>query len=259
MDHQSGIAPPPSFHAAVDGDVLLVIWGAMALAAVLVAVRLAIRDRTALPVVACVGALVCALNEPIYDVLANLTYAQTDAVAYHAFGRAIPWTLVIGYVPWVGLFPYILFRRMEAGIARADLHRLAAALIGSVLALEIVNAVWWHNWRYYGEAPARGVLGGGVVQMAAMPLLCALLYVLAGRMTGWRQALLGLVLPPLALPMVFASTTFPLYFSNHTRLPAAVDWSAAAISVALALGAVPAITAVAARVAPEGRQAATPR
>lgn len=247
---QSGIAPPPQFDASVDPDVLLAIWAVMAAAAVVVAVRLAIRDRTALPVVACVGAAVCALNEPIFDVLANLSYANTDAVAYHAFGRAIPWSLVIGYIPWVGLFPYLLFRRMQAGISRAALHRVAAALIGSVLALEIVNEVWWHNWRYYGEAPARGVLGGGVVQMAAMPMLCALMYLLAERVTGWRQSLLGLVFPPLALPMVFAATTFPLYVSNHMRLPAAVDWAAAAIAVTLALGAVPVITGLAARLRP---------
>jgi hypothetical protein len=243
-----GLAAPPTFHSSVDPTALLIIWIVMAVAAVAVAVRLALRNRDALPVVACAGALICALNEPIYDILANLTYARTPDVAYHAFGRAIPWTLPIGYVPWVGLMPYVLYRMMAAGAPRRRFHQIAAGLIGSVLFLELINALWWHNWKYYGESPARSALGGGVVQMAAMPLLCALLYlVLAEQLRGWKRAALGLLLPALALPMIFASTTFPLYISNHADLPAAIDWLAAATAVALSLGAVPVITRVAQR------------
>ncbi len=245
---EQGIAAPPPLHSSVDPALMLAIWAAMAAAAVLVAVRLAVQHRDGLPIVACVGALICALNEPIYDVLANLRYAQTPHVAYHAFGRDIPWTLPIGYVPWVGLMPYVLYRMMAAGTPRRTLHRIAAGLIASVLALELVNEVWWHNWGYYGESPIRSMLGGGVVQMAAMPLLCALLYLmLADRLHGWRRAALGLVLPGLALPMVFAATTWPLYLSNHAVLPATVDWFAATVAVVLSLGAAPVITGVAAR------------
>jgi hypothetical protein len=240
---QHGLGAPPELHSSVDPTALLVIWSVMAGAAVVAAIVLARRDRTALPVVACAGALVCALNEPIYDILGNIVYADTPAVAYHAFGRAIPWTLPIGYVPWVGLMPYVLYRLMRGGSSRATLHRIAAGLIASVAVLEVLNAVWWHNWKYYGEAPARSLLSGGVVQMAAMPLLCALLYLLfADRLRGWRRAALGLLCPSLALPMVFASTTWPLYISNHALLPAAVDWLCAAVTIVLALGAVPVIT-----------------
>jgi hypothetical protein len=118
----------------------------------------------------------------------------------------------------------------------------------SVFVLEVVNAVWWENWKYYGESPTRSSLGGGVVQMAAMPLLCALIYLVLGeRARGAPRALLGLVAPVVALPMVFASTTWPLYLSNHGDLPTAVDWLAAALTIALGFAAVPLITGLAER------------
>jgi hypothetical protein len=245
---QSGIPGPPVLHSPADPTAMLAGWSALAVAAFGVAVWLAVRNRDPLPVVACVGALMCTLNEPIYDILGNLVYTQSPDVAYHAFGRAIPWTLVVGYEPWVGLMPYVLYRLMASGVARARLHQIAAGLIGSVLLIEIVNALWLKDWKYYGESSWRGVLGGGVIQMAAMPLLLALLYfMLAHGARGWRRALAGLVLPAMALPMVFAGTSWPLYVSNHANLPTGIDWAAAALSIAFCFVAVPVITSVAAR------------
>jgi hypothetical protein len=243
-----GIAAPPVFHSPIDPDAMLIGWCVLALTAFAIAAVLAVRNRDLLPVAACVGALICALNEPIYDVLANLVYAETPHTAYHAFGRDIPWTLVVGYVAWVGLVPYVLSRMMVAGVSRLRLHQVAVGLILSVAAAEILNAVWLKSWHYYGQSSWRGVLGGGVVQMAAMPLLCALLYyMLDAGMRRWRRALLGLVIPGVALPMVFAASTWPLYLANHAALPVGIKWAAAALSVSLCFVAVPVITRVAQR------------
>ena len=107
--------------------------------------------------------------------------------------------------------------------------------------------MWWENWKYYGEAPARGILGGGVVQMAAMPLMCALLYLILADQPAVAARRARAVAPAISLPLVFAATTWPLYFSNHGELPAAVDWFAAAVAVTLALAAVPVITRLAER------------
>lgn len=243
-----GIAGPPLVHSPVSPTGMLIGWTALAAAAAGVAALLAIRNRDPLPVAACIGALICALNEPIYDILGKLVYAQSPNVAFTAFGRHIPWTLVVGYVPWVGLMPYVLSRMMTSGISRARLHQIAAGLILSVALIEVVNAAWLKQWKYYGQTPWRGVLSGGVIQMAAMPLLCALLYcMLGGRLRGWRRALLGLILPAMTLPMVFASTTWPLYLSNYAHVSSAVAWIAAAAAIALSFGAVPVITWLAQR------------
>jgi hypothetical protein len=229
---------------------MIVLWGGLALAAVAYAVVLAVRYRDPLPIAACVGAGICALNEPIYDTLANLVYARTpdSYTAYTAFGRHIPWTVVLGYIPWVGLVSYVLFRNMAAGTSRGRLHAIALGLGVSVAGTEILNAAWLHAWRYYGQSAWRGVLGGGTIQMAAMPLLCGFLfYALADRMGTWGRITLGIVVPTLALPMTFASTTWPLYVANHSSLPGVVSWGAAALSAACCVAAVYCVTFLAQR------------
>jgi hypothetical protein len=185
--------------------------------------------------------VICALNEPIYDILGKLVYARAPSgyIAYTAFGRHIPWTLVIGYVPWVGLVPYLLARLMSAGISRARLHLIALGLTASVGLVEILNAVWLHGWRYYAADSGRGVLAGGLVQMSSMPIVCGLLfYVFADRFTGARRALLGVVIPTMALPLVFAATSWPLYVSNYADIPQWLHWAAAGLTVVFCVVAV---------------------
>lgn len=236
-----GLPGPPLFDPDTSPEAMLAVWGALALSAVIYAVVRAVRDRDALPVAACVGAAVCALNEPIYDILGKLVYAQVpDAyVAYEAFGREIPWTLVIGYVPWVGLVPYLVYRLMARGTSRRTIQLIGLGLGLSVLLVEVMNSVWLGNWQYYGEVPLRGVLAGGVIQMASMPLLAALLYLMLDRPSGQlRRVVLGIIVPSISLPMAFAATSWPIYFSNYAALPAWVDWAAAGVAVALCIAAV---------------------
>jgi hypothetical protein len=229
---------------------MLVLWGLLALAAVGYSILLAVRNRDVLPVAACAGAVICAFNEPIFDILARLVYAKSPSgyVAFTAFGRHIPWTLVVGYVPWVGLVPYLLMRGMSSGVSRSRLHLVAFAMVVSVGLVELVNALWLKDWKYYGGTSARGVLGGGIVQMAVMPLLCGFLYyALGANVTGWRRALLGIVIPTMALPMAFASTSWPLYVSNYADISQALHWAAAAVTIAFCVASVLAITYLAER------------
>jgi hypothetical protein len=242
--HSSGIAAPPAFHSGPSAAVILVVWAVLVGLAAIYALQLAVRDRDALPVAACIGALACAFNEPIYDLLGKLVYSQTPSkyVAFSAFGRHIPLAVVLGYLPWVGLVPYILSRMMAAGVSRARLHAIALGLTASVAAVEAVNALWLHSWRYYAPESGRGVLAGGIIQMASMPILCAfLLHVFADRFTGVRRALLGIVIPTMALPMTFAATSWPLYVTNYANVSQGVRWIGAALTIVFCVGAVLAV------------------
>jgi hypothetical protein len=246
----TAIPAPPVFTPGASAGAMVIVWGALALGATGYAVLLAVRNRDVLPVAACVGALVCALNEPIYDVLGKLVYAKVPPgyVAYTAFGRHIPWTLVIGYVPWVGLVPYLLSRRMASGISRSHLHLIALGLSASVGLVEILNALWLHMWRYYAPESGRGVIAGGLIQMSAMPILCGFLfYVFADRVSGVRRALLGIVIPTMSLPIVFAATSWPLYVSNYADISEGLRWVAAAVSVGFCVVAVLAVSYLAER------------
>jgi hypothetical protein len=235
------IPNPPVYQAQASAAAMLALWGVLALAAAVYAVVLAVRRRDVLPVAVCIGALVCALNEPIYDTLGKLVYSHVPSgyVAYTAFGRHIPWTLVVGYVPWVGLVSYLLAQRIREGVSRRQLYLVAAGLSVSVGIVEVLNALWMHNWRYYGGHAARGVLGGGIVQMSAMPIVCGfLLVVFAMPARGAARAALGVVVPTMALPITFAATSWPLYLSNYSRMSEALHWCLAALTVAFCVLAV---------------------
>ena len=135
----AGLPSPPPLTADIDPRLLLGLFVVIVMAALVVALRATIRYRDPLPLVLCGVALVAAFNEPIYDILGKIVYAEDNPMAFHAFGRSVPWFLVIGYLPWVGLAPYLVYRAMESGVSRRRLHIVAAALFGSVMCVEIMG------------------------------------------------------------------------------------------------------------------------
>jgi hypothetical protein len=215
----------------VDPRILLGIFVFLVIAALAAAVRLTLTHRDPLPLVCCGAALVAALNEPIYDILGKIVYAENNPMAYHAFGRSIPWFLVLGYLPWVGLAPYLVFKAMQAGVPRRTLHIAAALLFVSVACVEIFgNSL--QLWTYYGEAPMKFL--GVAPQAVTYPLVGGfLLYAVANPLHGWRRALTGFTISVLILPIGYASTSWPGYFALYADLPPALDWIASAALLAL--------------------------
>jgi hypothetical protein len=227
----SGVPGPPPLRADIDPRLLLGLFVVLAAAATVVAVRLSIRYRDPLPLVCCATALVAALNEPIYDILGEIVYAQDNPMAYHAFGRAIPWFLVLGYLPWVGLAPYMVFRAMEAGTPRRRLHIIAFALFASVMCVEIMgNSL--HLWTYYGQPPMKYL--GVAPQAVTYPMVGGfLLYALAAHADGWRRVTIGSGITAVILPIGYAATSWPGYFALHADLPPALNWFASAALLGL--------------------------
>jgi hypothetical protein len=221
----------PVITSEVSPAIVLVAFGIALVGALIYAIRLTIRERDLLPIAACVGALVCALNEPIYDVLGKIVYATDHPRAFSYMGRDIPWFLVIGYVPWVGALPVGLARLMAKGADPKIFYRLVAASCLSVVVIETFgNHFEW--WIYYGEPPLKLLVVAP--QMAPVPIAGALLlYALAHPLTGWKRAATAFVVSTLALPMVFASASWPLYAGLYADLPMALDWVAGAAMLAL--------------------------
>jgi sorbitol-specific phosphotransferase system component IIC len=227
----SGLPGPPPLVADIDPRILLGIFVILVAAALTVAFRFARANRDPLPIVCCLAALVAALNEPIYDILGKIVYAEDNPMAYHAFGRSIPWFLVLGYLPWVGLAPYLVYKAMEAGVARRTLHIAAAVLFVSVMCVEIFGNTL-HLWTYYGEVPMKYL--GVAPQAVTYPMVGGfLLYALAGGLRGWRRAAVGFVITLVILPIGYAATSWPGYFALYSDLPPAVDWFASAVLLAL--------------------------
>jgi len=235
----SVLLEPPAVQSDIDPAIILGAFAVITVGACIWAIRLAIRERDMLPIAACLGALVCSLNEPIYDILGKIVYAQNHAVAYTAMDRDVPWFLVIGYVPWVGALAVAIARMMANGVDRKVLHYIA---LGSCLSVVVVETLgnYFNGWIYYGEAPLKYLVVAP--QMAPVPIVGGLLlYSLAFPLTGWRRAVAAFSVCMLALPMVFASASWPLYFGLYANMPALMNWVAGAamlgFSVAMVVGA----------------------
>jgi hypothetical protein len=222
----AGIQPAPLFTSQVSPTLVLFLFGSLTAVAFLYGLRLAFRTRDIMPVVSCLGALVGALNEPIYDLLGKIVYASDHPIAFSAFDRHIPWFLVLGYLPWVGLLPVLVARAMAAGMSRTRLHVISFSSFLSVVAVESLGTSL-DSWGYYGVAPLKYL--GVAPQMAAVPIVGGLLlYVFGEQLHGWQRASLGVV-PTMVLPLVYAAVSWPGYIAlNSDGLPAAVNWLAAA-------------------------------
>jgi hypothetical protein len=240
----AALAEPPATTSEISTTVVLLVFAALAAGAFAYAVTAAVRTRDILPVAACIGALICALNEPIYDLLGKIVYASDHPTAYTAFDRDIPVFLVVGYLPWVGLLPYLIARMMRAGVARSRLHAIALASFVSVVVVETLGTSL-DAWTYYGEAPLKYL--GVAPMMAPVPILCGfLLYATGDLLHGWRR--LGIVVvPTLALPAVYASAGWPMYLALYSDVPKGVQWLAGAATVALCALIVVAVTKAAER------------
>ncbi len=215
---------PPALTSDVSPMAMLLFFGATAAVALGLALYWAVTRRDALPVVTCISAMICSLNEPIFDILGKITYAENNPIAFTAFGRSIPWFLVVGYIAWVGLFPYVIARWMAAGWSKRRLYLVSLLGVLSVVGTEVVNRVL-HGWVYYGEPPLQ--FFGGVAAMASVPLVAGfLLYALALPATGFRRVLAGLFIPLMSLPMMFAATGFPLYIALYGDFPSLLDYVA---------------------------------
>lgn len=239
----SNLPEPPALVSNVDPLYMLLFFGSLAAGASATAILWSIRRRDVLPVAACIGAMAAALNEPIFDILGKLVYADNSRMAFTAFSRQIPWFLVIGYVPWVGLLPYVVSRMMAKGVPRRTLHFIALASVASAGITELVN-LRLHAWEYYGEAPLKYF--GGLAAVAGLPLVAGfLMYAVADKLTGWQRALAGMVIPTMSLPLVFAATGWPLYLALYSDLPPVLDFAAAGLACALVAATVFSTTAIA--------------
>jgi hypothetical protein len=233
----------PHTTSDVDTDLFLALFGILAAAVIAAAVVHSFRRRDVVPIALCAGALLCALNEPIYDELGKIVYADDATRAYTAFGRDIPLFLVVGYVPWVAGLSYVVSELMRRGVSRSRLHWIALASAVSVVVIETAGTSV-EAWTYYGDPPLKYL--GVAPAMAPVPIVGgALIYVLGTQLTGARRLLMGLV-PLFALPAVYAAACMPMYVALHSQTSEAVQYLAGIATLALCAAVTAAATAIAA-------------
>jgi hypothetical protein len=80
-------------------------------------------------------------------------------------------------------------------------------------------------------------------QMAPVPIVGGLLlFAVADRLAGWKRVGAAFAISTVALPMVFASASWPLYVGLNADLPVIVNWLLGIAMLGLTAGTVAAAT-----------------
>ncbi|RNL65547.1 hypothetical protein [Zhongshania marina] len=235
----------PQITSTVGSNLPLYLFGPVVVASIVWCIYLSVKEKDLLPIFVCIGALICSLNEPIYDILGKIVYAENNPMAYSNMGRDVPWFLVIGYVPWVGALSVQIARMMAKGVDPKVLNYIALGSCISVVCIETLGNMS-NAWIYYGEAPLKYLVVAP--QMAPVPIVGGLLlYAFAFPLKGIKRALVAMAISTLALPMVFASASWPLYYGLYADLPKFMDWILGAVMLTFTVMTVVGATSLASR------------
>lgn len=198
-------------HTPHDGLVLLIVFGAMAVAATAYAVHLAREDRSLVPLLAVLGAAVAVINDAVFDQLWDIWYpANITPRLWTMLDRPIPLFLVLGYIPFIGVLPVVVARLLERGVRSRVLWYIAAATALGNLAVDLIGDAG-SAWVYYAHGPLKYLTNPPIT--AAVPIVAGWLLFIA-RATRWRS-LSAFAIPPVTLAAVYAGTGWPSFAALH--------------------------------------------
>ena len=212
------------------------------------AMREIVRSRSVTLTLLLIGGAVSYFNEPIDDVLGLVWHPVVGQwTALDTFSRVPLWGLGI-YIVFFGGLPYLILQNLRRGLTRRQLWGWVGVLAVVDIAVEL-PVLASGIYSYYGDAPMqiRGFPVYWIVINAVGPLALAVLLLAAGdTFTGWR----ALYLP--FLPMMFdaagsVAVGWPIFSALNAQTSAPIRWLAAALTIAIGVGALDLLIAYAAR------------
>ena len=200
-------------HQTLAITVLCVVVGA----SLIWALAALVRRRDALMLALLVGGLMCAVNEPVVDVLGNVWFAGIGQISvYQWSGRSLPLWGALAYVLYFGLMPYLLLRCVERGMTRAAFWKIMGVAFALNLAIEI-PMLGLNLYTYYGYSPMQ--VGGLplywlLINVGGPLLTVTLLYHFRDAFRGLRLLLLLLV-PATADAAMSLAVGWPAFAGLH--------------------------------------------
>ncbi len=213
-------APVDLLMPAMPQMITTAIYGVGAVIFVAYACVLAVRERTALPLLFILGAFLTIFLEPVVDILGNAVHPQIGQ--YHLLttnGHPVPWAVFIGYVWYFAATPLLCWRMLvQRTMTQAFIWRVFAAVaVGAAIVEQI--PLHYGVWVYYGEQPMKigyMPLWWIFANTAAVLVPFIFIYKLFPRLTGLRQWLVvGLV--PCGAFMGHAGAGWPMYNALGTN------------------------------------------
>lgn len=201
-----------------------VLFGGLAVLALIFCVRLALRERQIWPVCVFGGSMLLVTYEPFNNLLAHCAYPtvpdQNTAVSY--LGQHVPVATWFIYMFYFSFAVPALMKRFEAGITMRQLGRyyatgvLTCAAFEPLFAHPDVGIRWWY---YYGDNQALDFTGMPMFWWFANAMvvvaMAAIFHLLRRHVfTAHRHAVVFIPLAPLVLFGVHGSAGIPVFIAT---------------------------------------------
>jgi hypothetical protein len=199
------------------------------------------RLSTSIPILALIGGVVAALEEPWINTIIQLWYPRdSPLIVFTAMEHAQPLYVFLVYPGFVGLGAYVVYRSLDKHPDGRHLWRFFGGIVVMDLVFEL-PATAAGVFYYYGSQPIQWVSDGWPFWVApvnaAGPIVAGwLMHRFVPILTGMQRALVVIALPPLAYAGVYGAAGWPVYTLLKTDVPMAARWAAAAITIALCAG-----------------------
>lgn len=203
------------------------------------------RHGPALPLLILGGAL-SGLMEPWLDNIVLYRWPpHQNLAAFEAFGRTIPWFVLIGYGWYCGALPYVTARYLRRGFTANTIW----ALLGIIVVIDFLAiglSAWLDVSGFFGDPPLR-ILGyplwWAAIDGLHVILAGSIALLLIPHLRGWTLGFL-VVLPSMALGASTGIVAWPVSIAINSQWPDPAKYLCAFATIGLSLAAVWGITRV---------------
>jgi len=189
------------------------------------------RKGNRMPALALGGGLLCSIQEPMWDHLGHLRWAEALPDAFHNFGLDVPVLIPPCYMLFFGLEVYFIFTLLNRGITRKDLVLLFIACGITDAIMEHPGVMMGVYEYYHNDGPQPFDFGTGfpfywsIVNSAgfmAGGVMCHYVYPkIKGQ--GWKELLI-LPLPPIGMMVGYSFTAWPVFLAINADLSWQMQW-----------------------------------
>ncbi|HEY4409668.1 MAG TPA: hypothetical protein VGO87_07285 [Acidimicrobiia bacterium] len=219
---------------------LVALLAVAAVVAVIALAHTARRQRSTVPLLVLLGALLCVVYEPIGDRMVLAYYPEHGQITWVTlFGRGIPVFIGLMYIAYIGPFVLLFDHLRNRGFTVRSWWALWAGSAATIVLVELAVLRIGPAWVYYG--PQRTVVGDlplwtPFTYVAFLFAIAAGVHTLATRLTGRRRWLIIPAVPTL-LAAAHLTTSLPgalaLYHSTDPTLILAGALTSVALSALL--------------------------
>ena len=202
---------------------LFTIWaGGLGVAVFPWALYVWLKKKNDIPILLCIGGLICSLIEPMLDNLGHLWWpTNLPGPAFMGYELSVPWLIPPCYVFFISMTGYWAYLQMKKGLTIKGVFLVWLLIASTDLIMEMPGTALG-AYVYYGDASFKIFgfpMAWGWLNGTAMLATGALLYVVEPHLKGMKRLYLALV-TVCAMTAAYGVTAWPYFMSlNWDGLP----------------------------------------